>query len=186
MTVRPAARRAPAQRVRDSQAAASRSDGRQRAEANPPLDRGFTYRFNVLHKAIDRASAPGYLQSVGLSLSDGRCLASIGSFAPLSIKELAGRSHLNKSQASRAAQALVDKGYIHKGDSPDDGRGVVLTLTDAGRAKWRQTMEFVDARNREIVGCLSADECATLSELLDRLIRHNHPSTEAEDDDSLA
>ncbi|CAM3779319.1 MarR family winged helix-turn-helix transcriptional regulator [Castellaniella denitrificans] len=145
---------------------------RPRPVPTPPLERSFTYRFNVLRKGIDRQSAAGYLKEVGVSLSDGRCLAAIGRFAPLSIKELANRSHLNKSQASRAAQSLVDRGLVRKDGSPEDGRGVVLTLTAAGREAWNRTMRFVHERNQEILGCLSDDEYATLSALLDRLIAH--------------
>lgn len=140
----------------------------------PPLDRTFTYRFNVLRKAIDRESALGYVKEVGLSLSDGRSLAAIGTFAPLSIKELASRSHLNKSQASRAAQALVDQGLVRKEDSAEDGRGVVLTLTPTGQDIWERTMRYVHRRNEQILGCLNDEERATLSALLDRLIEHNH------------
>ncbi|APR02967.1 Transcriptional regulator, MarR family [Thauera chlorobenzoica] len=139
----------------------------------PPLDRTFTYRFNLLRKEIERASAPGYADEIGVSLSDGRSLAAIGSFAPLSIKELASRSHLNKSQASRAAQALVDQGLVRKDDSTADGRGVVLTLTPAGQEVWARTMAYVHRRNAQILACLDDEERATLSALLDRLIEHN-------------
>ncbi|MCK2088939.1 MarR family transcriptional regulator [Thauera aromatica] len=145
----------------------------------PPLERTFTYRFNLLRKDIERASAPGYAEAVGVSLSDGRSLAAIGSFAPLSIKELASRSHLNKSQASRAAQALVDQGLVRKDDSTEDGRGVVLTLTAAGQQVWARTMEYVHRRNEQILACLDDEERATLSALLDRLIEHNQHGGDA-------
>jgi len=115
-----------------------------------------------------------------VSLSDGRSLAAIGSFAPLSIKELASRSHLNKSQASRAAQALVDQGLVRKDDSTEDGRGVVLTLTAAGQQVWARTMEYIHRRNEQILACLDDEERATLSALLDRLIEHNQRASDAD------
>jgi hypothetical protein len=34
-------------------------------------------------------------------------------------------------------------------------------------------MALIDARNRHIVSCLSKEEQATLSRLLDRLLQHN-------------
>ena len=108
-------------------------------------------------------------------MSDGRCLASIGSFEPLSVSHLAQWANLNKSQASRAAQALVAQGLVDKQDHPGDGRGVVLTLTQAGRTAWQRTMALIHQRNQQILGCLGADEQATLSALLDRLIAHNRP-----------
>jgi len=52
---------------------------------------------------------------------------------------------------------------------------VVLTLTEAGRAAWQRTMALIQQRNQQIADCLSADEQATLSGLLDRLIEHKRP-----------
>lgn len=108
-------------------------------------------------------------------MSDGRCLSTIGTFEPLSVKALAEKSNLNKGQASRAAQTLVDQGLVLKADHPDDGRGVVLTLTPAGRKVFKRTIEMIHARNQEIFSCLSDKEQAMLSDLFDRLIAHTRP-----------
>ncbi|MFP5325839.1 MAG: MarR family transcriptional regulator, partial [Gammaproteobacteria bacterium] len=110
-----------------------------------------------------------YPQEAGLSLSDGRCLAAIGSFEPLSVMDLAMRANLTKGQASRAAQSLVDQGFVHKTDSPSDGRGVSLSLTARGRKVWHRTMALIERRNEEIFGCLNAQEQRQLGALLDRL-----------------
>ena len=138
-----------------------------------PLDRSFTYRLHMLNKLSDPVSHQAYLEASGLSLSDGRCLNTIGTFEPLSVKDLARLSNLNKSQASRAAQALVDKGLVLKQNSEADGRGVVLTLSPEGRQRWAAVDQLVVRRNREIFGCLSPEELAVLGDLLDRLIAHN-------------
>lgn len=67
-----------------------------------------------------------------LSMSDGRCLAAIAAFAPLSVNELAATANLTKGQASRAAQSLVNQTRVVKSNSTADGRSVVLTLTSEG------------------------------------------------------
>ncbi len=138
-----------------------------------PLERSFTYRLHLLHKASDQQSHQSYLQALGLSLSEARSLASIGAFQPMSIMALADKGNLNKSQASRAAQILVDKGWVRKTEHPSDGRGVELSLTPEGQKLWKKTMALIAQRNDEIVGCLNAQEQATLSQLLDRLVAHN-------------
>ena len=140
-----------------------------------PLERTLTYRLHLLHKLTDTASQQAYPTQAGLSLSDGRCLASIGNFEPLSVKDLAQRANLNKSQASRAAQSLVDQGLVRKADHPGDGRGVLLTLTPAGRQVFQNAMALIAQRNQDIFGCLSAQEQTTLSALFDRLIAHARP-----------
>lgn len=138
-----------------------------------PLNRSFTYRFHQLAKLSDPVSHQAYLDEAGLSLSDGRCLTTIGTFEPLSVKDLAQLSNLNKSQASRAAQALVDQGLVVKQGNEADGRGVVLMLSPEGRERWQAANELVVRRNREIFGCLKPRELAQMGQLLDRLVAHN-------------
>ena len=137
-----------------------------------PLDRTLTYRLHQLHKLTDSDSHSAYPESTGLSMSDGRCLTTIGTFEPLSVKELAEKANLNKGQASRAAQALADQGLVLKADHPGDGRGVVLTLTPPGRQVFQRAMAMIAQRNEQIFGCLTAKEQASLSALFDRLIAH--------------
>lgn len=137
-----------------------------------PLDRTLTYRLHQLHKLTDSDSQLAYPERTGLSMSNGRCLSTIGSFEPLSVKALAEKANLNKGQASRAAQALVDQGLVCKADHPGDGRGVVLTLTASGRKVFKNAMRMIAQRNEEIFGCLSDQEQASLSAILDRLIAH--------------
>lgn len=144
-----------------------------RSGARTPLARSLTYRLHLLHKITDMESQQRYEKALGLSLSDGRCLTTVGSFGPLSVNELAERSNLNKSQASRGAQALVERGLVAKVDHPDDGRGVLLELTPAGRRLWTRSMDVVAQRNEEIFGCLDPKEQAALSDMFDRLIAHN-------------
>lgn len=148
------------------------------------LDRTLTYRLHLLHKLTDAVSQRAYLSGAGLSMSDGRCLTAVGTFAPLSVVDLAKKANLNKGQASRAAQSLVDQGLVLKAASPTDGRGVVLTLTSEGQTAWQRAMDVVAQRNQEIFGELTGDEQAQLSSFFDRLIDEARPKGElAEDSD---
>lgn len=137
-----------------------------------PLERTFTHRMHTLHKLTDRISQAAYLADAGLPLGEGRCLAAVGSFAPLSVKDVARQANLDKSQASRAVQSLVDKGLVAKQSSPVDGRGVVLTLTAQGRRVWQRVMAVIERRNEEILACLDAAERRELDRLLGRVLEH--------------
>ncbi|SFC41661.1 transcriptional regulator, MarR family [Polaromonas sp. OV174] len=134
------------------------------------LDRTLTYRLHLLHKLSDIESQRAFVAGAGLSMSVARCLTAVGSFAPLSVNDLAQKANLDKGQASRAAQSLVDQGLVRKAASPTDGRGVVLTLTAAGDTAWRRAMQVVERRNHEIFGVLSNAEREQLSHLFDRVI----------------
>jgi DNA-binding MarR family transcriptional regulator len=131
-----------------------------------------TFRLHTLAKLTDRVSQQAYVTETGLPLGEGRCLSAIGSFRPLSVIDLAARANLNKGQASRAAQSLVDQGLVRKQASEIDGRGVVLTLTAKGERLWQRVMDLVQRRNAEITACLSAAERTQLDRLLDRLVAH--------------
>lgn len=142
------------------------------SKPKPDLERALSYRLHLLHKLTDQESQRVYLVGAGLSLSDSRCLGAIGAFEPLSVNDLARRALLDKGQASRAAQSLVAQGLVVKDDCPQDGRGVVLTLSAEGRERWQLTMSLIQQRNQGIFGCLSKSEQAQLSALFDRLISH--------------
>jgi len=137
-----------------------------------PLDRSMTWRWHLVSKLSDRVTAQAYQDKLDLSLGEARCLSAIGQFAPLSVNDLARRANLDKANASRAAQSLMQRGLVVKAANRDDGRGVVLGLSAAGRPLWRRTMRLVERRNREIFGCLSAEERRALDAILDRVVAH--------------
>jgi DNA-binding MarR family transcriptional regulator len=146
------------------------------------LERSVSYRLHTLSKLTDRATQQAYLDEVGVALGEGRCLAAVGAFGPLSVNDLAGYANLNKGQASRAAQTLVEKGLVRKEAAPSDGRGVVLSLTPAGSKVWARSQSVIARRNDEITECLSAGELRTLDELLDRLVSHARARSEGPDE----
>jgi DNA-binding MarR family transcriptional regulator len=148
--------------------------------ARPDLERFLTYRLHLIAKLSDRASAAAYQAECGLSLSEGRCLAAVGQFEPASVKDLARLAHLDKANASRAADALAGRGLVEKTASASDGRGVDLTLTRAGRVLWRRVMKLIERRNAEVFGCLGSTELKSLDTMLDRLAAHVAGPVEAD------
>ncbi|MBP6018062.1 MAG: winged helix-turn-helix transcriptional regulator [Burkholderiaceae bacterium] len=137
-----------------------------------PLDCTLTHRLHELAKLTDRVTQLAYEDEVGIPMHEGRCLAAIGSFSPLSVNDLARRSNLDKGQASRATQALVDRGLVLKTTSATDGRGVVLRLSEKGKPVWLCAMAVIERRNAEILACLESTEQQEFDHLLERLILH--------------
>lgn len=139
-----------------------------------PLGEQLTWRLHRLGKLTDRATAAAYADELGLGVAEGRALAAVGAFGPLSVNDLAAHAHLDKAQASRAAQMLVARELVLKSASERDARAVVLSLSRRGLAAHQRVMALIDRRNREITDCLSAAERKTLLALIDRLIDHAH------------
>ncbi len=142
------------------------------ADATPALQDFLTWRLHRLAKLTDRQSSDAYANSFGLGVGEARCLAAIGQFAPLSVKDLAARANLDKAQASRAAQMLVERELVLKSTSETDARSVVLTLTRTGRPLWKKVMRLIGQRNADIFGCLTKAEQRQLEAVFDRLIAH--------------
>lgn len=151
-----------------------------------PLQETFTHRLHVLHKLTDRVSQQAYADEAGMALGEGRCLAAIGAMSPLSVNDLAHGASLNKGQASRAAQSLVEQGLVRKTASATDGRGVVLTLTAKGERTWRRVMAVIERRNEEILSCLGERERKQLDRTLDRLVAHARAAIDGSGDDGAA
>jgi len=143
------------------------------------LDQTVTHRLHELSKLTDRVTQLAYETEVGIPMHEGRCLAAIGAFAPLSINDLARQANLNKAPASRAAQSLVEQGLVRKTASAEDGRGVILTLTTKGRRVWLRAMALIERRNAEIASCLEPAEQKQFSGMLERLVRHARESASA-------
>ena len=144
----------------------------------PTLDRFLSYRLHQAGKLTDRASSQAYAAEFGLPVSEARCLAAIGHFDAVSVVELAARANLHKGPASRAAHALAERGLVSKQANETDGRGVLLTLTPAGRKLWTRVMQLIGRRNDEIFSCLSSAERRQLGTMLDRLIEHAGESSQ--------
>ena len=140
------------------------------------LDRSFTHRLHTLSKITDRQTQQAYQEAAGLPRGEGRCLAAIGSFSPLSLNEVAHMANVNKGQASRAVQSLVDQGLVDKQVNAADARGVELTLTEKGQASWQHLMQVIALRNEDIVACLDDVQRAQLDALLDVLVQHARAS----------
>ncbi|AOW15485.1 hypothetical protein LPB72_17590 [Hydrogenophaga crassostreae] len=142
------------------------------SDTSPRLDRYFTYRLNTLAKLNDLASHSLYLDKGGLSLAESRVLASIGSFPHITVNRLAFEANLDKGQASRSAQSLVDKGLVVKANSLTDGRSVILALTPSGKPVWRKLMVLMEQRNQALTSCLNPEEQVLLLDMFERMLAH--------------
>ena len=140
-----------------------------------PLDRYLTYRLHQVNKLTDKAGSEACAAQLELPVGEARCLAAIGHFAPLSVNQLAARANLDKAQASRAAQGLVERGLVRKEASADDARTLVLRPTAAGRRLWLRLMRLIARHNEEMFGCLNRAEQMQLASLLQRVLDHARP-----------
>jgi DNA-binding MarR family transcriptional regulator len=134
------------------------------------LDQFLSYRLHVLNKLSDRGMGERYQMKLDITLPEARVLASVGAFGPFSIMDLAKHASLDKSQASRAAEGLIQRGLIARETSSDDGRVVLISLTSEGRACFRKILPIARKWDEGLFDCLDDSERAAFGRALDKVI----------------
>lgn len=86
------------------------------------------------------------------------------------MKGLAERMRIDPSTATRAVQRLVADGLAERVASPDDGRVVMVRVTDEGRARHADVDRRRSHAMAEILGAFTRDERAQLAALLERMV----------------
>ncbi|TMK61194.1 MAG: MarR family transcriptional regulator [Actinobacteria bacterium] len=111
-------------------------------------------------------------RETGLALADFDVLAQLAEAnGELRMTELADRALISRSGMSRRVARLVDEGLLRRERAGTDARGVVVTLTDAGIARLRETAP-VHARgiSELFVAQLDDQELAVLERALNKVI----------------
>ena len=89
--------------------------------------------------------------------------------APLSLGELAGRMGCAKSNASALVDRLEAQGLMRRVPDPEDGRGVLVGLTDEGVRDYDAGLQLAEEAESRLLDALDREECRTLGELLAKL-----------------
>ncbi|MGF6603557.1 DNA-binding MarR family transcriptional regulator [Paraburkholderia sp. GAS448] len=136
----------------------------------PTPDESLTYRLKALNKIAERMSSELSRGKIGLSMPEATIVGVLGAFGPQTIMDIARRSNLDKSQASRTSETLIGKGLLSRTASDQDGRSVIISLTPEGRKIFRKIVPMVEKRDKELYKCLSEPEMDALRYLLDKLL----------------
>lgn len=121
-------------------------------------------------------------QSVGVSGAQLLVLQQLQRAPAQSLNELAGRTLTHQSSVSVVVSRLVERRFVTRTASPDDGRRVVLSLTSAGRALLAREPEAAQTRLVDGLRRLPQRRVRELSENLRALVE----TMEAADDDNGA
>jgi DNA-binding MarR family transcriptional regulator len=92
------------------------------------------------HATLMRQLDTDLRQKSGLRLADFDVLAQLADAGgQLRMTELAARVLLSRSGLTRRVARLVDEGLVSRANASEDGRGVVVTLTEAGISRLAET-----------------------------------------------
>ena len=123
------------------------------------------------HATLMRQLETQLEEQTGLALADYDVLAQLAiADGELRMTELANRALISRSGMTRRVARLVDEGFVRRADAGADGRGVAVSLTDAGVARLAAT---VPAHARGIaeyfVSRLDDQELGVLESALDKV-----------------
>ena len=92
------------------------------------------------HATLVRLLAVQLVEATGLTLGDYDVVAQlVQAGGALRMTELAERAFSSRSGMTRRVDRLVEQGLVSRTDTDADGRGVVVSLTDAGVARFKET-----------------------------------------------
>ena len=92
------------------------------------------------HATLVRQLAVQLVETTGLTLGDYDVVAQlVQAGGALRMTELAERAFSSRSGMTRRIDRLVEQGLVSRTDTNADGRGVVVSLTDAGVARFKET-----------------------------------------------
>ncbi|HWL79695.1 MAG TPA: MarR family transcriptional regulator [Roseomonas sp.] len=129
-----------------------------------------SYRIHQLANALSRGAAARYRREFDVSLMEWRTIALLGDFAPMSLKDLARQSGLDKGLASRVVGGLVERGLVRRGTAAD-ARELALSLTPAGRKVFRGLMRSAGERDAAFRAALTEAEMECLDSAIGKLLQ---------------
>jgi DNA-binding MarR family transcriptional regulator len=124
------------------------------------------------HATLIRQLDTDLTDGSGLRLADFDVLAQLAEAGgEARMTELAARSLISRSGLTRRVARLVDDGLVSRATATDDGRGVVVALTDAGLARLTEAVPVhLRGVSNLFVERLDDQELAALETALRRVI----------------
>ena len=134
------------------------------------LDPGLAFLQGLweLHHALELRSTT-MERRLGITAQQRFVLRCVGKFPGMTAGRLARVLHLDPGTVSATLRRLERQKLLQRGRDPEDGRRVVLRLTEAGRAMARHRAGTVESGVIRLLEVSSKQEIETAREVLRRL-----------------
>jgi DNA-binding MarR family transcriptional regulator len=139
------------------------------AKRAPFLLAGFVpYQLTYCAWTVSRALMQE-LRQFRLNVAEWRIIAIIGSFAPLSTRNLVAYTTLEKTRVSRATSSLIQRGYVVRSIDPVDKRLLLLRLSSRGKTLYRRMVARARKFEQALLRGMTVTEVRLVLRQLDRL-----------------
>ncbi len=127
-----------------------------------PLNRRFSYRLNMIGRALGQEMLLHVGREFGLNLAEYRILSVLADGKPPSIRDIAAHTQLDKAHVTRVLADLIRRGFVTQIVDKRDRRLRVVELTQAGRATIAATLPHSIERQRRLEQRLTESELRIL------------------------
>lgn len=105
----------------------------------------------------------------GLSVSQCHALEAFVREGPMTVTELGSHLYLEKSTASRLAKTLLERDLLRRRAPKEDGRVVILQVTEGGQRLARRIVNDLAEEYRDLLVEFDPEVRSALADLVDRL-----------------
>jgi len=136
------------------------------------LERYLPYRLSILSNKVSSLVSETYKDKFAISITEWRIMAVLGESPGISADEISAKTQLEKSLISRAIGKLEKRHLIARTQAEDDKRRSVIILTETGGSVYKEIVPLSYEHEDQLLECLTKDEQAVFSALIDRLYQH--------------
>lgn len=139
------------------------------------LESQICFALSVASRGVIAAYRP-VLEPLKLTHPQYLVMLALWQHAPLSLKALAERLHMETATLSPMTRRLEALGYLRRDQDPDDGRGLALSLTEQGQALRQQAEQVPVEMMRRLQ--MDEDELRDLHRLMTTLMERVYPEVQ--------
>lgn len=115
------------------------------------------------------------LRPYGLSIVQWRVASALWHEGPLRLGRLAHQTSIEISTLSRLVAGIERRGLVRRCQSEDDGRAVIVELTEEGRKVTGELLPIAQRYESAALGNMTDEETRTLKSLLTRVYSNFDP-----------
>lgn len=144
----------------------------KRANLGPigKLEDFIPYKLSVVANRVSQSIGKLFETKFNIQMPEWRIIMALYTYGDLVFHEVVDRTSMDKARVSRAQRRLVDLGMIATAPDPDDGRRLLMSITDTGARLCAQILPEAAAREAWYLAALTDDEHRQLDLILDKLM----------------
>ena len=137
------------------------------------------HRVTVLSKLMNRVAGRFLSREFQLTVAEWSTLGQLAQHSPRTLRSLAEATFTDKAQMSRAAAALVERGYVRRRIDLADARSILFSITTKGKSVSEASTAARREADRRLLNLLSDEERDSLYSSLKKLTAYLLVETQA-------